>query len=58
MPYVVKLADHGVAGGAGHRPRLHAGPQRRGGKLTYEPVANDQGLEFTPAAQALATVAA
>jgi hypothetical protein len=29
-----------------------------GGKLTYEPVAKDQGLEFVPAPEALQAVAA
>jgi alanine dehydrogenase len=28
------------------------------GRLTYEPVARDQGLEFTPPQEALAAVAA
>ena len=28
------------------------------GKVTYEPVADDQGIEYTPAAQALEAVPA
>ena len=55
MPYVVKLADQGVARGAGRRPGLPArastSPRAR---VTYEPVAEDQGLEYTAPAEALA----
>ena len=52
MPYVVKLADRGRAPRAGRRPGLHAtGLNVAAGRVTYEPVARDQGLEFTPPAE-------
>ena len=58
MPYVLKLADHGVHRALGSDPGFMLGLNVAGGKVTYEPVANDQALEFTPPAQALAAVAA
>ena len=58
MPYVVKLADHGAQAALATDPGFMQGLNVCGGKLTYEPVANDQGLEFTPAAQALEAVPA
>jgi alanine dehydrogenase len=58
MPYVVKLADEGV-----HRALASDGGFMNGlnvaaGKLTYQPVARDQGLEYTPAREALEAVPA
>src|SRR4051812_26934936 len=53
MPYVLKIAEHGVQAALATDPGFMQGLNVCGGKLTYEPVANDQGLEFTPAAQAL-----
>jgi len=58
MPYVLKLADQGVQRALGSDPGFMLGLNVAGGKLTYEPVAEDQGLEFTPPAEALAAVAA
>jgi len=58
MPYVLKLADHGVHRALGADPGFMLGLNVAGGKVTYEPVAKDQGLEFTPAAEALQAVAA
>src|SRR3954449_5862737 len=58
MPYVVKIAEHGVQAALATDPGFMQGLNVCGGKLTYEPVANDQGLEFTPAAQALEAVPA
>jgi alanine dehydrogenase len=58
MPYVVRLADNGVAEALAADPGFMAGLNVAGGKLTYEGVARDQGLEFTPPAEALAAVAA
>src|SRR3954469_8714708 len=58
MPYVLKIADHGVQAALATDPGFLQGLNVCGGKLTYEPVANDQGLEFTPAAQALEAVPA
>jgi alanine dehydrogenase len=58
MPYVVKLADEGVHRALGSDPGFMKGLNVAAGKLTYEPVARDQGLEFTPPAEALAAVPA
>jgi len=58
MPYVVKLADDGVHRALGSDPGFMRGLNVAAGKLTYEPVARDQGLEHTPPAEALAAVAA
>ena len=57
MPYVLKLADQGVHRALGSDPGFMLGLNVAGGKLTYEPVAKDQGLEFTPPAEALEAVA-
>jgi alanine dehydrogenase len=58
MPYVLRLADHGVHRALGADPGFMLGLNVAGGKLTYEPVARDQGLDFTPPAEALQAVAA
>jgi alanine dehydrogenase len=58
MPYVLRLADQGVHRALGSDPGFMLGLNVAGGKVTYEPVAKDQGLEFTPAAEALEAVAA
>ena len=59
MPYVLKLADHGRARARSARTRAScAGLNVAGGQVTYEPVAKDQALEFTPPAEALQAVAA
>jgi alanine dehydrogenase len=58
MPYVLKLADHGVQRALSSDPGFMLGLNVAGGKVTYEPVAKEQGLEFTPAAEALQAVAA
>jgi alanine dehydrogenase len=58
MPYVLKLADHGVHRALGSDPGFMLGLNVAGGKVTYAPVAEDQGLEFTPPTEALATVTA
>jgi alanine dehydrogenase len=57
MPYVVKLADEGVHRALESDPGFMAGLNVAAGRLTYEPVARDQGLEHTPAEDALAAVA-
>src|SRR3981081_2889251 len=44
MPYVVKLADHGVLGALSSDPGFMAGLNVAAGQITYEPVAHDQGL--------------
>jgi alanine dehydrogenase len=58
MPYVVKLADLGVHRALGSDPGFMKGLNVAGGRLTYAPVAGDQGLEFTPPEDALAALAA
>ncbi|MGZ6643568.1 MAG: alanine dehydrogenase [Solirubrobacteraceae bacterium] len=57
MPYLVKLADSGAHATLGADPGFMAGLNVAAGRLTYEPVARDQELEFTPPADALALVA-
>jgi alanine dehydrogenase len=53
MPYVLRLAEHGAAGALGADPGFLAGLNVCGGRLTYEPVARDQGLEWTAPLDAL-----
>jgi alanine dehydrogenase len=53
MPYVVKLATEGVEGALGSDPGFMAGLNVAAGKVTYEPVARDQGLEYTSPQSAL-----
>jgi alanine dehydrogenase len=58
MPFVVKLAEEGVQRALASDPGFMDGLNVAAGKLTYEPVARDQGLEYTPAQDALEAVAA
>ena len=58
MPYVVKLADLGAHEALAGDPGFMKGLNVAAGRLTYEPVARDQGLEYTPPEEALAAVAA
>ena len=52
MPFVLKLADEGVHRALAYEPRAScAGSTSPAGKVTYEPVARDQGLEYTPGAR-------
>jgi alanine dehydrogenase len=53
MPYIVKLADEGVHRALTSDPGLMKGLNVAGGKLTYEPVARGQGLEYVPPHDAL-----
>jgi alanine dehydrogenase len=57
MPYVVKLATEGVHAALESDPGFMEGLNVAAGQVTYEPVARDQGLEFTPPREALARVA-
>ena len=57
MPYVIKLADMGVHDALASDPGFLKGLNVAAGKITYEPVAQDQGLEYTTPAEALALVA-
>jgi alanine dehydrogenase len=58
MPYVVKLADDGVHRALASDPGFMRGLNVAAGRVTYEPVARDQGLDVTPPEEALATIAA
>jgi alanine dehydrogenase len=58
MPFVVKLAEEGVQRALASDPAFMEGLNVAAGKLTYEPVARDQGLEYTPPQDALEAVAA
>jgi alanine dehydrogenase len=57
MPYVTKLADRGVQAALTSDPGFLAGLNVAAGQVTYESVARDQGLEWTPPAEALQRVA-
>src|SRR6476620_7921393 len=56
MPFVVKLAEEGVHRALASDPGFMKGLNVAAGKLTYEPVARDQDLEYTPPQDALAAV--
>jgi alanine dehydrogenase len=58
MPYILKLADQGIHRALGSDPGFMLGLNVARGKVTYEPVAKDQGLDFTPPTEALEAVAA
>jgi alanine dehydrogenase len=58
MPYVVKLADAGVHRALASDPGFMKGLNVAAGRVTYEPVARDQGLEWTAPEQALEAVPA
>jgi alanine dehydrogenase len=58
MPYVVRLASEGVHRALAADPGFMKGLNVAAGRLTYEPVARDQGLDFAPPEEALAAVAA
>ena len=58
MPFLVKLANRGVHGALGDDPGFMKGLNVAAGKLTYEPVARDQGLDYTTPQDALAAVIA
>jgi alanine dehydrogenase len=58
MPYVLKLADLGVHAALGSDPGFMHGLNVAAGRVTYEPVARDQDVEFTPPQEALDAVAA
>jgi alanine dehydrogenase len=57
MPFVIKLADRGAQAALAADPGFLAGLNVAAGRVTYEPVARDQGLEYTPPAEALGLVA-
>jgi alanine dehydrogenase len=58
MPYLVRLADQGPHAALTADPGFLKGLNVAAARVTYEPVARDQGLEFTPPEDALAAVPA
>jgi alanine dehydrogenase len=48
LPYVLALADHGVAEAALRDPGLKLGINVAGGKVTHPAVADGVGMEYTP----------
>jgi alanine dehydrogenase len=54
LPYLVRVAAHGVAGAAEADPALRLGLSTLGGALVNQPVADAHDLPFTDPAEALA----
>ncbi len=48
LPYVLTLADLGLEGALARDPGLRPGVNVAAGRVTYAPVADDTGLEYTP----------
>jgi len=48
LPYVLSLADNGLAGAVHRDPGLRSGVNVAGGRVTYAPVAEGTGLDFAP----------
>ncbi len=55
LPYVLHVADAGVEQAARENPGLARGVNVVGGKVTYEPVADATGTEYTELFEALAS---
>ena len=53
LPYVLALADHGVAEAARRDPGLRLGVNVAGGKVTHPAVAEGVGMEYTPPEQVI-----
>ena len=53
LPYLVRVAAHGVAGAAAGRPRAGQGPEHARRAPGYQPVADAHGLPFTDPAELL-----
>ena len=58
MPYLVRLADVGVHAALEADNGFMQGLNVAAGQVTYAPVARDQGLDYTPPAEALRAVPA
>jgi alanine dehydrogenase len=58
MPYVLKLATDGVHDALASDPGFLDGLSVAGGKLTSQPVAEDQGRDWVPPVEALSSVPA
>ncbi len=48
LPFALKLAGLGVEAAIGRDPHLRRGVNTYKGKVVYEAIAHDQGLEYTP----------
>jgi alanine dehydrogenase len=57
MPYLVRLADLGAEAALAEDPGFLRGLNVAGGKITYAPVARDQGRESVSPQDALAAAA-
>jgi alanine dehydrogenase len=57
LPYALRLANRGFVDAVASDPGLKAGVNTYAGRLTYEAVAVDQGLDYTPIDEALGGVA-
>ena len=53
LPYVLRLANDGYRQALGDDPDFREGLNVHEGKVTYEAVAQDLGLDYTPAEEAL-----
>ena len=53
LPYVLALAEHGVAGAAARNPGLKLGVNVAAGKVTHAAVAEGVGMDYTPFEEAL-----
>ena len=58
MPYILRLAGEGVHRALNADPGFMAGLNVAAGRVTYEPIAREQGLEFVSPREALAGVTA
>ena len=57
LPYVEAIADHGLAGAVANDRALALGVNVIDGKITYEPVAEAHGLDYTPLDEILSLAA-
>jgi alanine dehydrogenase len=53
LPYVIALADHGIAEAARRDPALRLGVNVAGGKVTHPAVAEGVGADYVPPEEAL-----
>jgi alanine dehydrogenase len=58
LPYVEAIADNGLAEAVGRDQALALGVNVLDGKITYEPVAEAHGLDYTPLRDVLPLAAA
>ncbi|MFF2502654.1 alanine dehydrogenase [Streptomyces sp. NPDC058067] len=53
LPYIMNIAENGIAAAAASDPAICRGVNIVGGQVTYRPVAEAHGLKYADAAQAL-----